>query len=427
MTKEEYINANYDNYLYYWSNIAIGFGFFVILSLIPLDYLVSPSNFKDFLFYRILTSLCFLVMYFLNKRKVSRKIQSGLSVFAGTIVAIMIALMIAKFGGHQSVYFAGIILLIIYVFGLIPFQLKTSLIASVIIYSIYLLPIINYDIVTNKPFFISANIFILSCSFTLLLLRYLSHKRLIKEFGLQYDLDQQKEQLQVYSQQLEDLVAERTKELSISEQRYRELFENANDGIVVFDKDRTIFNVNQKFCELHGFEKDALIGKDIGLLESENTEDKINERMNRLLSGEAIVFETEHKRKDGGRILLEISSKGIEIGGELYIQSFHRDITEKKRLQEQLFQSQKMESVGLLAGGIAHDFNNILTAILGHTEILHEFDNLDVDARQRVKIIENSARRAGQLVSQLLSFARKSTIEILPINLNAVIRDTGTG
>jgi PAS domain S-box-containing protein len=336
----------------------------------------------------------------------------------------MIEAMILKFNGHQSPYFMGMVLTIIYAIGFLPLNIKISSLLSLLIYSIYFSPIIVFDTISNKSFFISINVFIVSIIAVTLLWRFYSQKRLISELGLQYDLDQKKKQLEVYSQQLEDLVAERTKELSISEQRYRELFENANDGIVVFDKDRTIFNVNQKFCELHSFEKDALIGKDIGLLEVENTENKINERMSKLLSGEAFVFETEHKRKDGGRILLEISSKGIDIGGELYIQSFHRDITEKKRLQAQLFQSQKMESVGLLAGGIAHDFNNILTAILGHTEILHEFDNLDVDARQRVKIIENSARRAGQLVSQLLSFARKSTIEILPINLNAVIRDT---
>ncbi len=141
MSREEYINLNYDKYLYYWSNIAIGIGTFIILSLIPLDYLATPSNFKTFLYYRIIVSLFFFVLYFFNKKRINRKYQSTLSILAGTSVAIMIALMIKDFGGHQSVYFAGIILLIIYVFGLIPFTLLTTLIAAFVIYSIYLLPI----------------------------------------------------------------------------------------------------------------------------------------------------------------------------------------------------------------------------------------------------------------------------------------------
>src|SRR4030042_6556329 len=424
MSKEEYINLNYDKYLYYWSNIALGIGTFVILSLIPLDYLVAPSNFKTFLYYRIIVSLFFLVLYFFNKKIINRKYQTILSIIAGTIVAIMIALMIKDFGGHQSVYFAGFILLIIYVFGLIPFTMQTTLIAASIIYLIYLLPVISYDTISNKSFFTSSNIFILACTFSLLLLRHLSHKRLIKEFELQYDLDQQKQQLEQYSTQLEDMVAQRTKELSISEKWHRSIFDNATDGVIVLDKNGMIVNVNQKACELHGFDKDKLIGINIGLLEVKGNKGKFEERMSRILNGEALVFETEHYKKDGNNVLLEVSSKAIEIEGETFIQSFYRDITEKKAIQGQLLHSQKMESVGALAGGIAHNFNNLLTAILGYAELLLEYSELDNDSRQRVKRIESSDRQAGVLVSKLLSFARRDTSEILPLNLNDIINDS---
>ena len=146
--------------------------------------------------------------------------------------------------------------------------------------------------------------------------------------------------------------------------------------------------------------------------------------MSRILNGETLIYETEHYRKDGSKVFLEISSKAIEIGGELYIQSFYRDITEKKRIQEQLMQSQKMESVGSLAGGIAHNFNNILTAILGYSELLLEFSTLDETSKQRVKNIESSARKAGVMVSKLLSFARREAHEVFPLNLNDVINDS---
>ncbi|HXX53606.1 MAG TPA: PAS domain S-box protein, partial [Thermodesulfovibrionales bacterium] len=214
------------------------------------------------------------------------------------------------------------------------------------------------------------------------------------------------------------------KERRISEQRYRALFDNANDGIAVVDSNGIIINANQKFGELHGFESRALIGTNLRLLETETYKDKGMTWMDRVLQGETLVFETEHYRKDGTRILLEISSKAIDIGGQLHIQSFHRDITEKKRLQEQLFQSQKMESIGVLAGGIAHDFNNILSAILGHAELLHESSNLDEIGKRRARIIETSARRAGAMISKLLSFAREGSFEIVPISLNTIARDT---
>ncbi len=424
MSREEYINSNYDEYLSYWANIALGVGFFVILSLVPLDYLVAPSHFKDFLLYRVLASLCFVALYFLNRKKINRTYQSVICIFAGALVAVMVALMIAKFGGHASVYFAGIILLMIYVFGLIPFTLRTSLLASSIIYLIYLLPILTYDTITDSSFFISSNVFILACTSSLLLLRHLSHKRLLSELGLQYDIAQQKEQLQKYSTQLEQLVEERTRELNKSELMLRSLFDNANDGIMIMNSDGVILDANQKTCDIHGFARDALVGTNIRLLQTQENQHLYRERMERILNGESLLFETQHYRRDGTKISLEISSKAIEVEGNTYVQSFHRDITEKKRLQQQLFQSQKMESIGVLAGGIAHDFNNILSAILGHAELLHEFSNLDDAGKERVRIIENSARKAGQMISKLLSFARKGSFESVPVNLNDIVKDT---
>jgi PAS domain S-box-containing protein len=272
--------------------------------------------------------------------------------------------------------------------------------------------------------FISNNMFLIACALGGIAWRYVNQNLLIKNLSLEYDLSQDKQQLEKYSTQLEQLVEERTKELNKSETMLRSLFENANDGIMIMDSNGIILSVNEKACEIHGFEKDALIGVNIGLLETEENKPLFEERKRRILKGEALMFETQHYRKDGTRVSIEVSSKAVEVEGNLIIQSFHRDITEKKKLQGQLFQSQKMESIGVLAGGIAHDFNNILSAILGHAELLHEFSNLDATAKQRVKIIEGSSRKAGQMVSKLLSFARQGSFESAPLSLNNVIRDT---
>lgn len=402
------------------------FGAFFIILMSILDYFVTPENFTTFLNYRIVTaSIAVASLTFLKLKKENDKKLQLITIIIGSLApATMVELMILSFGGHQSSYYAGMIVVIIFVLGFIPISVRLTALLEVLIYAIYLVPILFLDTVTNIRSFINNNIFLLASAFGTLGWRYFYQKLIIKNISLEYDLSKDKEQLAKYSTQLEHLVEERTKELNKSNIMLNSLFDNANDGIMIMDRDGIILNVNQKACELHGFDRNALIGVNIGLLETEENKQLFRERKERILNGEALMFETQHYRKDGSRVSLEVSSKAVEVEGNLLIQSFHRDITEKKRLQQQLFQSQKMESIGVLAGGIAHDFNNILSAILGHAELLHEFSDLDATAQQRVKIIENSSRKAGQMVSKLLSFARHGSFERVPLNLNDVVRDT---
>ena len=100
------------------------------------------------------------------------------------------------------------------------------------------------------------------------------------------------------------------------------------------------------------------------------------------------------------------------------------DVTDKRKLEEQLFQSQKMESIGLLAGGIAHDFNNILGGILGYASYLKTGMNKDEKIYSHLETIERSALRAAELTSQLLAFARGGKYDVRPIDLNLVVEET---
>lgn len=423
--KKTYIEQEQLKLVQYWISLVFGPGVFVIISLSALDYLVTPENLVRFAVFRLVAASIVAVLYFLNRLKASRPFQIFLVITSIIVVSGMVELMILSFGGHQSTYYAGMIIIYIFVLGFLPFfSLKITLGFAVLAYSIYLFPILLFDEITNMRIFYNNNIFLFAAISIGVLWRHYNDGILLKKLSLEYDLSREKETLEIYSNKLEHLVNERTKDLTISEQKYRALFDNANDGVVVFDRNGIIVNVNQKFCELHGFERDSLIGTNIKLIEVEDPTGEKEKRVGRILKGEALLFETEHYRRDGSKILLEVSSKSIDIGGELYIQSFHRDTSEKKRLQEQLFQSQKMESIGILVGGIAHDFNNILTAILGHAELLNEYGELDPTGKQRVKIIETSARKAGQMISKLLSFSRKSKMETVPVSLNNVIRDT---
>jgi PAS domain S-box-containing protein len=415
--KEQYIETNLVYLLRYWVSFVTGAGAFVIMSLSFLDYLVTPSNFKIFLIYRVVAASAIFLLFLINKKVINKNVHHLFSIASAVIVTTMVALMIAKFGGHRSPYFAGIILGIIYIIAFTPLNVKISIIAGVIMYGIYLIPILVYDTISDMPFFINANVFILSTILSLLFVRYLMHQRFVNELSLQYDLEQQKQHLEI-------LVAERTKELQISEQWHRSVFENATDGIVVLDKDGVIVNVNNRTCEMHGFTREELIGTSIWRLDAENDADLRQKRIDRILAGESLVFETTQMKKDGTPLPLEISSKAIPIAGELFIQSFYRDITEKKKFREYIAQSQKMESIGVLAGGIAHDFNNVLSAIMGHVEVVRMQTSLDARSLRSLQVIEDASRKAGSMISKLLGFARKSSFEVLPLYLNDVVHDT---
>src|SRR4030042_5000929 len=102
MSREEYIRSNLDMLLYHWSNIATKVGSYVIISLIILDYFLTPSNFKTFLLYRIFAAGSIYSIYLFNRQKVDRNRQNVMTILAGIAVCTMVALMIAKIGGHQS-------------------------------------------------------------------------------------------------------------------------------------------------------------------------------------------------------------------------------------------------------------------------------------------------------------------------------------
>jgi len=424
MVKSKFITEKIDQLIQFWFGWASFFGasFFIVLSL--MDYIATPENFADFIYYRFLGAFILAIIFFLNRVKRDRRYQLFLIYLATIVPTSIIEYMVLHFGGHSSTYYAGFFIFVMVVVGFIPIGLKHSIYISLIAFSIYVIPILVLDKSLNLSYFSMPLSFLSATFFIANVWRYLSQQRLISELGLQYDLEHQKKQLENYSLQLQDMVEERTKKLHESEQWHRSLFENATDGIIVLDKNSIIVNANDRACEMHGFTREALVGSHIRLLAADADKNTLARKTRRILDGEALVFEAKNNKKDGSTIDVEISSKAITIGNELFIQSFYRDITEKKKFQEHLLQSQKMESIGVLTGGIAHDFNNILTAILGHTDLVRRFAVLNEKATRSLNIVEDSSRRAGRMISKLLGFARTSKHELTPINLNDVVYET---
>ena len=135
--------------------------------------------------------------------------------------------------------------------------------------------------------------------------------------------------------------------------------------------------------------------------------------------------EATWKRKDGGRLTVQLSVRAVRKGAAVeYYETFVRDVTEQRRLQQQLVQSQKMEAVGRLAGGVAHDFNNLLTVILSYSDLLLEDRPRDAPDREDIEQIRKAAVGASALTRQLLAFSRQQVLEPRVLDVNTVVAST---
>ena len=219
-----------------------------------------------------------------------------------------------------------------------------------------------------------------------------------------------------------------------SEEKYRTILENIEEGYFEVDVAGNFTLVNDPECQLLGYPKEELIGmNDRQYTDAENAR-RLYEVFNRVYrTGEPVnQLDIEVIRKDGKKRFIEISVSLIKdsVGQPTGFRGIGRDITERKRaekemaaLQEQLRQSQKMEAIGQLAGGVAHDFNNLLTVIHGYSELI--LTSLDENSRLRqdVREIIHASERAASLTRQLLAFSRKLVLQPKVLDLNAHVSD----
>lgn len=243
-----------------------------------------------------------------------------------------------------------------------------------------------------------------------------------------YLLEQLERKVEERTAALTEEVARRRRAEEIlrrSETNYRTLFECANDSILVFEpENETILEANNRACETYGFPKDELIGMSLKKLTKDVPRGE--RQVSQLLEdGTHRNFETVHFRKDGTAIDLLCNSSVIEYEGRKASLSINRDITERKRLEEQLRLSQKLEAIGQLAGGVAHDFNNLLGVIIGYSDLLLERSGLTDPQCKKVEQIRKAADSAASITRQLLAVGRKQVLESRVLDLNAVVTDMG--
>ena len=200
---------------------------------------------------------------------------------------------------------------------------------------------------------------------------------------------------------------------------------NSNDAIVACTLEGKIVSWNVGAERVYGFAAEEVIGKQLDMLIPPDRLDEFPQTLTMVKRGDSVTnYETVRLRKEGKRISVSVTDSPIrsEGGRVTGLSSIARDITERKRLEEELLQSQKMDAVGRLAGGIAHDFNNILTAILGYSDLIIG----QIDDRhwmyKHLSEIRKAADFAASLTHQLLAFSRRQPLFLRVFSINDSVK-----
>ncbi|HEX9704730.1 MAG TPA: PAS domain S-box protein [Gemmatimonadales bacterium] len=205
-----------------------------------------------------------------------------------------------------------------------------------------------------------------------------------------------------------------------SETHYRTILENIADGVFITDHEGRFLDVNPRACELTGYTREELLNRKSADTYPPNDRADAATRLAEIAAGRPAFFERPLLRRDGSIGVVEINARALADGRFL---ATMRDVTERRQLETQLRQAQKMEAVGRLAGGVAHDFNNILTAIFGYADLLAEEFPDASPARQAIEEIRKAAQRASGLTRQLLAFSRQQVLEPVVLNINELVQD----
>jgi two-component system, cell cycle sensor histidine kinase and response regulator CckA len=240
--------------------------------------------------------------------------------------------------------------------------------------------------------------------------------------------ERDKEVLTLISRQLAAAIEHKRNEQALrrSEVRYRSLVQTAVYGIYRPASKAQFLDVNPALIGMLGYNSALEVlaldpQKDVFLDPGEYS--RLVDEFRR--TGRMDGFEVRWKRKDGSAITVRISGRAVATEDEPadVLEAIAEDITERRVLEDQFRQSQKMEAVGRLAGGIAHDFNNLLMVVSGYTEVLLDQLTAENPLHTKAEAIQQASDRATTLTRQLLAFSRKQHLELKVIDVNAIVAD----
>jgi len=210
-----------------------------------------------------------------------------------------------------------------------------------------------------------------------------------------------------------------------SEERFRALVENSSDALMLIDAEARVTYITPSSTRHLGWRAEQIVGRSVfDFLHPEDRE-LAGERMAETLRhpGKAVTAEVRVLHADGSWRILEgvgVNHIAEPAVGAIVVNA--RDVTERRKLEDQLRQSQKMEAVGQLAGGVAHDFNNLLTAILGYCNLILDDLPPEDPRRSDLEEIQSAGERAAALTRQLLAFSRRQMLHPQIVDINAVVQ-----
>ncbi len=226
-----------------------------------------------------------------------------------------------------------------------------------------------------------------------------------------------------------ELVAQRRKTLdalAASEARYRALFDMAPSMVFIVRRDLRVAAINRFARELLGYSEREAVGQDALAFIVPEDRPLVRDRILRCFEepGRVIAWEARGVTRDGSvRHASQTARATHDPSGELVIFINSVDITEQKRTEQALLQTQKLETLGVLVGGIAHDFNNLLGTIAGNADLALMKIDVESPARGPVEKASLASQRAAELVKQLLSYSAKAPVARTPVELNEIVRE----
>jgi PAS domain S-box-containing protein len=258
---------------------------------------------------------------------------------------------------------------------------------------------------------------------------------------LNKELQEKQKELAQFARQLESIVEQRTAALTTecaerkraeaalreSEERYRLLFESNPQPMWVYDTETLAFlAINETAVGHYGFSQEEFLKMKITDLHLPEDIPQLLQQTLKQPDPRLAPVEWQLRRKDGSVIHVEMTSHALPFGNGKSRLVLANDVSERKKLEEQFRQAQKMEAIGQLAGGVAHDFNNLLTIINGYSQLVMERYGSDRGLASHLEQIQHAGDRAAALTRQLLVFSRRQVLTPQVLDLNRVVAGMDT-
>lgn len=362
----------------------------LVMALAWLDYLISPALMWKLLPVRLVTTAGMFATGFINLQRLSIPFQFKILCGGCTVVNIGIMILGFSFSEHHFAYFQGLHLMIVGTLCFIPLSFRHCLMLLGLLFVEYWLPISLWWSGAAPPMLTTLFIYASTCLIALagnivmtrmFIMRIRSDYRLARMYG------------------------ERTRQLKLTDEMLNKIIQNAPEGLVIFSGSHIRVSNKAAFAmyQVENEEQLEAIIKEI--IDSEPDETFMEKRM----------------VQNGKPVFIEVSVSRAKIDHETFTFTFHRDVTGRRKLQEKLLHSQKVQAAAELIGGIAHDFKNVLANMQLAFSIIRTENELTKSTQDIIESSEHDIVHAENILREMLNFGRQRSVNLKPMDLRSSV------